>query len=116
MGGRLSERAGACLDSAVEPIQLTLLTRSDCHLCEEMAEVVRVVAEGGSFRLDQVDVDGDATLLDRYGDQVPVLLINGRRAFKYRLTAGALRRRLAAETLRGRTRWLRRLVAWDASK
>jgi hypothetical protein len=78
-----------------------------------MAEVVRVVATGEPFRLDEVDVDGDAALLDRYGDQVPVLLINGRRAFIYQLTATALRQRLAAETRRGRMRWLRRLVAWN---
>jgi hypothetical protein len=97
----------------VGPILLTLVTRSDCHLCEEMAEVVRAVATGESFEVDEVDVDGDPALLDRYGDQVPVLLVNGRRAFKYQLTATTLRRRLAAETRRGRIRWLRRLVAWN---
>jgi hypothetical protein len=75
-----------------------------------MAQVVRVVAGEEPFQFEEVDVDGDAMLRDRYGDQVPVLLINGRRAFKYALTAEALRRRLAAEKRRSRMRWLRRLV------
>jgi hypothetical protein len=90
---------------------LTLLTRTGCHLCEEMTAVVRAVSQEVPFQLEEVDVDGDPTLRDRYGDQVPVLLINGRRAFKYALTVGALRRRLAAERRRSRTRWLRRLAA-----
>jgi hypothetical protein len=75
-----------------------------------MAEVVRVVAEGVSFRFEEVDVDGDPALRDRYGEQVPVLLVNGRRAFKYELTVAALRRRLTAERMRQRIRWLRGLV------
>jgi hypothetical protein len=75
-----------------------------------MAEVVRVVGEEVSFDFEEVDVDADPALRDRYGDQVPVLLINGRRAFKYELTTGALRRRLAAERRRGRMGWLRRFV------
>ena len=90
---------------------LTLLTRSGCHLCEEMANVVRVVSREVPFHFEEVDVDGDSTLRDRYGDQVPVLLINGRRVFKYAVTVGALRLRLAAEQRRGRARWLRRLGA-----
>jgi Glutaredoxin-like domain (DUF836) len=89
---------------------LTLLTRAGCHLCEEMAEVVRVVGGDVVFRFEEVDVDGDAVLRERYGEEVPVLLINGRPAFKYELTTGSLRRRLAAERRRQRMRWLRGLV------
>jgi hypothetical protein len=76
-------------------VRLTLVTRDDCCLCDDMkATVVAVVAETGAA-LDVVDVDTDATLRARYSDEVPVLLIDGRKAFKYRLTEAELRRRIA---------------------
>ena len=36
-----------------------------------------------------MDVDGDPALAAAYGDEVPVLLVNGRKAFKYRVDRGA---------------------------
>jgi hypothetical protein len=90
---------------------LTLLHRRDCHLCDEMESVVRSVIGGTSVRLDLVDVEGDAELRERYGDQVPVLLIDGRRAFKYRLTPAALRRRLGEDERRRERRWWRRVAS-----
>jgi len=56
------------------------------------------------FELSVRDVDADAELLARYSDQVPVLLVNGRKAFKYRVSAAVLVRRLRAEQRRDRRR------------
>lgn len=93
----------------MEPIGLTLMMRAGCHLCEEMAVVVATVAGEFPVRLDTRDVDDDEALRDRYGQEVPVLLVNGRKAFKYRVTAAELRRRLRAEQRRfgrgARRRW-----------
>ena len=83
-------------------ITLTILTRAGCHLCEEMAAVVEAVAAELPAIVEVRDVDADGELAARYGQEVPVLLVNGRKAFKYRVSARDLRRRLAHE--RGR-RW-----------
>ncbi|MEO8604879.1 MAG: glutaredoxin family protein [bacterium] len=85
-------------------LRLTLITRHDCHLCEEMAAVIEAARGAAAFELDVRDVDADAELLAHYSEQVPVLLINGRKAFKYRVTAAELARRLGAERRRGRLR------------
>ncbi|MBI4488425.1 MAG: glutaredoxin family protein [Deltaproteobacteria bacterium] len=74
--------------------QITLYTRENCCLCEEMKEVVREVAGEVPFEMEEVDVDGDPDLREKYGNEVPVLFINGRKAFKYRVTVGELRKRL----------------------
>jgi hypothetical protein len=50
--------------------------------------------------LEVRDVDADPDLLARYSDQVPVLLVNGRKAFKYRVSHAALARRLRFEAWR----------------
>jgi hypothetical protein len=98
------------LRAAMEPIVLTLVTRHDCHLCEEMRAVVDAVRtdEGLEVR----DVDADEALRAAYGAEVPVLLINGRKAFKYRVTPAALRRRLRAERARLTRRGWRRMRPW----
>jgi hypothetical protein len=86
-------------------LRLTLITRRDCHLCEEMAAVIDRVAPAFGVPVEVSDVDGDPELLARYSDEVPVLLVNGRKAFKYRVTAPALERRLRAEQGRSASRW-----------
>ena len=78
-------------------IRLTLYGRVDCHLCDEMRAVVDVVRQEIPCDLEEVDVDGDPTLAAAYGDEVPVLCVNGRRAFAGRVDAPALRARLRRE-------------------
>jgi hypothetical protein len=81
-------------------IRLTLITRRDCHLCEEMAAVIDDVRGTFPVELEVRDVDADPDLLRQYSDEVPVLLIGGRKAFKYRVTARDLTRRLRDEQRR----------------
>ena len=76
--------------------RLTLITRHDCHLCEEMEVVIEQVTADTDAVLEILDVDADPDLRARYSDEVPVLLIDGRKAFKYRVTAVELRQRLRA--------------------
>lgn len=78
-------------------IRLTLYSRIDCPLCQEMREVVELVGHEVPLSLDVVDVDTDTALVAAYGDEVPVLCVEGRKAFAVRVTPSALRARLAAE-------------------
>jgi hypothetical protein len=95
----------------VNPIRLTLITRRDCHLCDEMAVVLEQTAALFAAHVEVTDVDSSPDLLARYSDEVPVLLIEGRKAFKYRVTRDALERRLRAERRRARLReWRARLT------
>jgi glutaredoxin len=73
---------------------LILYTRKDCCLCQEMKEVVWPVAESFNLAVQEVDVDSSVELQEKYGNEVPVLAVNGRKAFKYRLTAKELAKRL----------------------
>jgi hypothetical protein len=76
---------------------LVLYTRKDCCLCEEMKKVIRRVAENFALTVQELDVDSSAELQAEYGNEVPVLLVNGRKAFKYRVTAKELESRLRKE-------------------
>lgn len=59
-----------------------------------MKEVVRQVAGELALEMEEIDVDGAPDLKEKYGDEVPVLFIDGRKAFKVRVTLKELRRKL----------------------
>ncbi len=66
---------------------VTFYTRKGCHLCEvARAEVERLRAEA-DFTLEIVDIDTDAELRRKFNEEVPVIFVNGRKAFKYRVDA-----------------------------
>lgn len=71
---------------------LTLYSRPGCHLCDDMKAVIDRVAVSVPLTLTVVDISTDAGLEARYGLEIPVLLVNGGRAAKYRVTEGELRR------------------------
>jgi glutaredoxin len=74
--------------------KLILYSRRDCCLCDEMKTVIARVAEKTALQLVEIDVDSDDELKAKYGSDVPVLFIDGRKAFKYRLTTADLKRKL----------------------
>jgi thioredoxin-related protein len=78
-------------------IELLLYSRKECCLCQEMKKVIRQTAAHCPLTIQEIDVDGSPDLQARYGSEVPVLFINGRKAFKYRVTATELERRLKRE-------------------
>jgi glutaredoxin len=60
------------------PVRLTLVTRTQCHLCEEAKPAIARVAERAGVAWREVDVDSDPALLEEYWDRVPVILLDGR--------------------------------------
>ena len=66
-------------------IRLTLYSRPDCHLCEEMRREVEDLLGDLSHEWDVVDVDRDPELARRYGDSIPILFVNGHLFAKIRL-------------------------------
>ena len=78
-------------------LQLQIYTRKSCCLCEEMKNVIREAAIRFPLALEETDIDTRAELQALYGVEVPVLFINGRKAFKYRVTTRQLQKRLQRE-------------------
>ena len=76
-------------------MQLTLYGRKDCCLCDDMAEVVAVVAAEQGVGVQKVDVDDDPALAERYGHEVPVLCVGTQKIISGRVSARALRALLA---------------------
>lgn len=75
-------------------IALTIYSRPGCHLCDDMKAVVERVARTSalSITIDEIDISTDASLEARYGLEIPVLMVNGRKAAKYRVSEAELTR------------------------
>ena len=73
-----------------------VMSRADCHLCDEAKLVVAEAASAGLCDWQVVNVDGDARLLKRYGLDVPVILVDGEVRFKHRVDLPALQQTLGS--------------------
>ncbi len=80
-------------------ITITVYSRPGCHLCDEMKVIVDRVARSIPLTIDIVDISTDPQLDAQYGLEIPVLLVNGKKAAKYRVTEDELVRLLTARGL-----------------
>ena len=62
-------------------IALTLYSRPGCHLCDEMKAVIQRAARAveASITVEEIDISTDPELEARYGLEIPVLLVDGRK-------------------------------------
>jgi len=77
---------------------LTLYSRPGCHLCDDMKTIIARVAAAmpGALYVDEIDISRDAELERRYGQEIPVLEIDGKNVATYRVSEEDLRRMLGA--------------------
>ena len=78
--------------------RVTLYHAEGCHLCERAKGQLRELRAELGFELDEVDITGDADLEARHREWLPVVEIDGERAFVYYVQEDALRRKLAAQS------------------
>ena len=85
-----------------EFVELTLITKPGCHLCDDARAVVQpvvdefVAAGGIEVVLNEVNMLDDAALTARYSEEIPVLLINGKVHNYWRIDPDRLRSALTA--------------------
>ena len=74
---------------------VVVYSREGCHLCDIVKETLAQVQGEADFQWHEVDIDADPDLRQKYNDEVPVVFIDGRKAFKYRMDARQFLRALA---------------------
>jgi len=75
--------------------EVIVYSRKGCHLCEIVKETLSKLQRRGGFTWRTVDVDTDDKLRRQFTDEVPVVFIDGRKAFKYRMDEREFLRKLA---------------------
>jgi glutaredoxin len=74
---------------------VVVYSREGCHLCETVKETLMHLQGGADFRWREVDIDAEPQLRLQYTDEIPVVFIDGRKAFKYRMDRHQFLRALA---------------------
>ena len=57
--------------------RVTLYTRRSCPLCDEAARLLLRLAPEFGLEVEEVDIEGDPVLLERYRDCIPVIALDG---------------------------------------
>lgn len=76
--------------------KVTFYTRRGCCLCEDARRVLDLARRRTAFDLEEIDIDSDPALKASYDEEVPVVAIDGRKLFQYRVDLDSLLKRLAA--------------------
>jgi hypothetical protein len=88
------------MSASAEP-RITLIGRDGCHMCDQARAVVEGVAAETGDSIVERDIDQDPVLHDRYWEQIPVVLVDGRQIAFWTVDPDRLRAALAG---RGRSR------------
>ncbi len=76
--------------------EVIVYSRVGCHLCDVVKDTLAHLESEAAFRWSVIDIDTDPELRQRYNDEVPVVFINGRKAFKYHMDSAQFLRALAS--------------------
>jgi glutaredoxin len=77
--------------------RVTFFAAPGCHLCEQALAVVHEARARAPFELETVDITGDPRLEAEYRTLLPVIEIDGVRAFTYFVTVEALLDRIRGD-------------------
>ncbi|RMG21647.1 MAG: glutaredoxin family protein [Deltaproteobacteria bacterium] len=75
-------------------VRVEIFGKADCPLCDEALEAARLARGKVPFELRYVDITSDAALFERYRYEIPVVHVDGFRAFKHRVDPDALAARV----------------------
>ncbi len=57
---------------------ITVFTRHGCHLCDVAVEVLEGMSDELHFEIEKIYIDENSELENLYGEQVPVIHIDGK--------------------------------------
>ena len=75
-------------------IQIEILTKKDCALCDDAKEVVERVLPDFPATLKMIDIESYSDLFEKYKEKIPVVRINAKENFVYKVNEITLRKKL----------------------
>jgi glutaredoxin len=73
---------------------VTLYSKAGCHLCDEAKAAIAPLLREFRATLREIDIEGDATLMQRFDCDIPVIYIGRKKAAKHRVNLEQFRRQL----------------------
>ncbi len=73
-----------------------LYGKKDCHLCDIAKEMLYRLREEFLFELQEIDIELSEDLFAEFKEKIPVVFIDGKQAFIYKINEKRLRRILTS--------------------
>jgi len=77
-------------------VKVTIYSRHGCHLCDVMKEKVVEIQSDLEFTIEIIYIDKNIELEEKYGEQVPVILIDGEIHDFFKLNEARFRKALTS--------------------
>lgn len=81
-------------DNSSLDLQVLLYTKKDCSLCDAAKETILRVRKKISFDFKEMDIESEEDLYEKFKYEIPVVFINDKRVFTYRVNGKDLKRTL----------------------
>ena len=78
-------------------VDVIVYSKPDCCLCDELKQQLAALRAKHPFQLQEVNILEDAEAYESFKEQIPVVFINGKKAFKFRLDEKSFLKRLERE-------------------
>jgi len=74
--------------------EVIIYSKPDCCLCDEALQVLDRVRNVSPFILRKINILTDSDLYNQFKDEIPVVYVQSKKAFKYRVDEAKLLRLL----------------------
>ncbi len=78
-------------------VDVIVYSKPDCCLCDELKRQLTALRAKHPFQLQEVNILEDAEAYESFKEQIPVVFMNGKKAFKFRLDEKSFLKRLERE-------------------
>lgn len=75
--------------------KVLLYKKENCHLCDDAEAILGRLKTDKKFFLEKIVLEENTDLYDRFGNKVPVVFINDKLVFEFKLDEEAFLRKLS---------------------
>ncbi|KAA3600101.1 MAG: glutaredoxin family protein [Calditrichaeota bacterium] len=66
-------------------IKIDIYSKEDCSLCEvAKAEILKFKGKY-NFQINEIDITKDSEIFEKFKYEIPVIFVNGKKLFKYKV-------------------------------
>ncbi len=76
-------------------VNITIYSKKDCHLCDIAKETLLRLQKEFPFSLTEIDIEKDKPAFEKYKYLIPVIEIDGKEVFTYRVNENELKKILS---------------------
>lgn len=76
-------------------IKVLLYKKEGCHLCDDAEDILQRLKKDNNFVLERIMLEENTDMFERFGNKVPIVFINDRMAFEFKLDEQAFVKKLA---------------------